>query len=310
MLQVPLKYKYASIIVLPILLFFISGCGVEINTPAPQPSNVMDISYIPQMYYQDVIESNKSLALDFFLTYSGIRFSEIDSRSFEVFYPAKINYENFYIIIVSGNLNNGYTYPIDTFAVNIDNSRFYIYSYKTGEFVYYSKPIFYRSVTSENNRYRIGFFNAGRSQLSRHNSIFMGDLYLNDLYTGELLWISHQLQSVRISSIAWSKGDRFVAYEIQGIWNSDTIIVDTIERRYVSFIGLNFVLDEISKKAHSEINSSYGSELFFTIGKWICDSVLQINFSLLTIDGFMLNGSCYFDLANMYLKEIVFCEKY
>ena len=317
-LQVLLRY-ISKVVLLQLMLFVLVGCAVNGESIASQlefaesQNNVESESSYKLTESSDICENddaqinmNRSdIAWNYLMEYCLV-ISEPENRNFDISYPVEVEGENCYKIILTGKLMDGGTYLIDTFAVNINNytqglydsCECYYYDNKTEQFEELNggKKIYY-SITSPNGEYR--FENAGLANRSV-SGVGFDEFQIIDLTTGECTGVMNDSYYAVYGEI-WSEDSRFVAFELQWIWDSDIVIVDTVDfsRTFLDSDEISSILPNDSKY---EINSA--DEHYYAIDTWVDSSILQIKFHCFT-GREEFHGKYQYDAINKIVKNVM-----
>ncbi len=199
---------------------------------------------------------------------------------------------------VSGKLESGKTYRIDTLAVNPNNYKRYSLNKETDTYErYFTLPTF-ACKTAPDGKLRIE--SVGMDMDGPSGQHGLKEMRIIDTSTGDVLWSADSFLS---NEFLWSEDSRFVTAGYAGrLWRQ----TDIVDAKNYSVIKIPNT-DDILKAAPNILKLNDG--FYITIFKatdWLNPSTLIIQFEMRTNNDKVVFGEYEYDVINnkMVLKEI------
>ena len=268
-----LALKRNSIVFVLIIFLLCTGCGA----------------------IRSVQETRELLALELVMQY----FEEPENRRFDVSYPFLLNEAETYQVTVYGLLTDG-DYLIDTFAIDLEQTRVYFYLQEQDCFEEFITKPFFACVTSPNQQFRaesVGMYQDASSGLHA-----LREMRVIDTETGEVLWSN---ESNLRNQFAWSSDSRYVAAQRSGRTWTETIVIDG-----ATWVGYQlptpYAISKLSQHVSSpDENLDYSS---VRIGEWVSEYELIAEIEWLTAQSSTVAGSYRFVMDNLSVQDITLNE--
>ncbi|EHQ89169.1 hypothetical protein [Desulfosporosinus youngiae] len=264
--------------------------------------NVYSIAGIAGGDAQEItlVEFGQEAPTDIFSIINEVKsyFEETGNRVFDISFPVQIEGEDCYKIVVSGKLASSQTYPIDTFAVNLNGDKRYLLNKETDTYEKFQTIPTFACKTSPDGKLRIesvGMYMDGPSGLHA-----LKEMRIINTSTCDVLW---SRDSNLTNEFLWSEDSRFVTAGYAGRLWRQTDIVDTKDYSVIKIP----IVDDILKTAPdiSKPNDGYYITVFKATG-WLNPSTVSIQFELRTNNDKVVFGEYEYDVINnkMVIKEI------